>query len=118
MDKREILKHNSDQGIKDSILEMNPVPSKFFSQQKLDDYLLEILSESGIKDKNFSDRSLIKAQENLTNIIEPLGHLWAHLDHLKMENEDVIDLNLLVELVKQCVIPVGQCHGRGLCFRR
>ena len=37
--------------------------------QKLDDYLLEILSEAGKKDEIFSDRSLMKAQEKLTNII-------------------------------------------------
>ena len=36
--------------------------------QKRDYYLLEILSEAG-KDEIFSDRSLMKAQENLTNII-------------------------------------------------
>ena len=37
--------------------------------QKRDYYLLEILSEAGKKDEIFSDRSLMKAQENLTNII-------------------------------------------------
>lgn len=41
MGKREISKHVSDQGIKDSILEMNPAPSNLLSQQKLDDYLLK-----------------------------------------------------------------------------
>ena len=40
----------------------------------------------------------------------PLGRLCAHLDHLKKDNEGVIDLNMLLELAEQCVIPVGQCH--------
>lgn len=46
----------------------------------------------------------MKAKKNLTSIMEPLGYLWAYLDHIKIENEDTIKLNLLVELVKQCVI--------------
>ena len=114
--KDKFLKHISDQEIKESILENNP--SNFFSWQKLDDHLLEILSEAKRKDKIFSDRSLTKAQENLTNIMGPLGCLWAYLDHLKKDNEGVIDLNILLELVEQCVILVGQCHSRGLYFSR
>ena len=47
-----------------------------------------------------------------------LGHTWANLDDLKKENEGVIDLNLLVKLVEQCVILVRECHSRGLYFRR
>ena len=50
----------------------------------------------------------------------PLCCLWAHLDYLKKDNEDnegVIDLNMLIELVAQCLILVGQCHSRGLYFR-
>ena len=80
--------------------------------------MLEILSEAGKKDEIFSDRSLIKAQENLTNIMGPLGRFWAHLDHLKKDNEGVIDLNMLLELVEQCVILARQCHSRGSYFRR
>ena len=38
---RQILKHISDQEIKESILENNRVPSNFLFWQKLDDYLLE-----------------------------------------------------------------------------
>ena len=116
--KGKFLKHISDQEIKESILENNPVPSNFLSQQKLDDYLLEILSEAGKKDEIFSDRSLMKGQENLTNLMGQLRCLWAHLDHLKKDNEGVIDLNMLLELVEQCVILVGQCHSRGSYFRR
>ena len=63
------LKRISDQEIKDN----NPVPRNFLSRQKLDDYLLEILSEAGKEDEIFSDRSLMKAQENLTNIMGPLA---------------------------------------------
>ena len=105
------MKHISDQEIKESILENNPVPSDFLSRQKIDDYLLEILSEAGKKDKIFSDRSLMKVQEHLTNIKGPLGTLWAHLDHLKKDNECVIDINMLLELVDQCVInaTAGDC---------
>ena len=79
--------------------------------------MLEILSEIGKKDE-ISDRSLMKAHENLTNIIGPLDRLWEHLDHLKKDNERIIDLNMLLELVEQCVILVGQCHSRGSYFRR
>ena len=46
------------------------------------------------------------------------GRLWEHVDHLKKDNEGVIDLNMLLELVEQCVILVGQCHRRGPYFRR
>ena len=81
------MKHISEQEIKESISENNPVPSNFLSRQKLDDYLLEILSEAGKKDEIFSDRSLMKPQENLTKVIGRLGCLWAHLDHLKKDNE-------------------------------
>ena len=63
---------------------INPAPSNFLSRQKLDDYLLEILSEAG-KDE-ISDRWLMKAQENVKNTMGPLGCLWAHLDDLKKEN--------------------------------
>ena len=48
----------------------------------------------------------MKAQENLTNIMEALRRLWGHLDHLKKDNEGVIDFNMLLELVEQCVILV------------
>ena len=47
----------------------------------------------------------------------PLGRLWAHLSRLKKNNEGVIDLNMLLELVEQCLILVGQCHGMGSYFR-
>ena len=50
--------------------------------------------------------------------MEPLGHLWADLYQLQKENESVNDLNLLVELVEQCVILVGQCHSMGPYLRR
>ena len=54
--KGKFLKHISDQEIKESILENNPVQSNFLSRQKLDDYLLEILSEPGKKDEIFFDK--------------------------------------------------------------
>ena len=104
-----LLKRISDQEIKQSLLENNPVPNNFLSRQKLGDCLPEILSETGKKNEIFWDRSLIKAQENLTNIIEPQSRLWAHLGHLRKDNEGVIDLNILLELVEIYVILVGQC---------
>ena len=88
-------KQTSDQEIKESISDNNPAPSNFLSRQKLDDCFLDIFSEAGKKDEIFSDRSLMKAQENLTNIMGPLVRLWAHLDHLRKDNEGVIDLNML-----------------------
>ena len=60
----------------------------------------------------------MKAQKNLTNIMGQLGRLWAHLDHLKIDNKGVLYLNKLLELVDQCVILVGQCHSKGSYFRR
>ena len=57
---------------------------------KLDGYLLEILSEAGKKYEIFSDMIMMKAQENLRNIMGPLGRHWAHLDHLKKDNVGVI----------------------------
>ena len=42
----------------------------------------------------------------------PPGCLQAHLDHLKKDNEVVIDLNMLLELIEHCVILVGQCYSR------
>ena len=107
--KGKFLKHSSDQEIKEGILENNTEPSNFPSRQNLDDYLLEILSEAGKKNGIFSDRSSMEAQGNLTNIMRPLGRLWAHLDHLKKDNECVIDLNILLELVEPCVILEEQC---------
>ena len=71
--KARFLKHISDQKIKESILENNPLLSNFLSRQKLDDYLLEILSEAWKKHEIFTDRSLIKAQENLININWTIG---------------------------------------------
>ena len=50
----------TDQEIKESILENNPVPSNFLSRQKLDDYLLKNLLEAGKKDEIFSDRSQMR----------------------------------------------------------
>ena len=68
------------------------------------DYLLQILSEAGKKNKIFSERLLIKGQKNLTNTMGPLGCLYANLDHLKKDNENGIDLNVLLELVEQYVV--------------
>ena len=116
--KATFLKHISDQEIKESVLENNPVPSNFLSRQKVHDYLMEIISESGKKDEIFTDKSLIKTKENLTNIMGLLGRLWAHLDHIRKDKEDVIDFNKPLELVEQCVITVGQCHSRGSYVRR
>ena len=73
--KGKFLKHISDQEIKDSILENNSVPSNFLFCQKLDYYLLEILPEAERKVEIFLDRSLMKPQENLTNIMGRLGRL-------------------------------------------
>ena len=58
--KDKFLKHISSQEIKESILENTQVPSNFLSWQKLDDYLLEVLSEAGKLDEIFSDRSMLK----------------------------------------------------------
>ena len=63
--KLELLKHISD--LKESALDNNPAPSNFCFRQKLDDYLLQILSESGKKNEVFSSRALMKAQENIKN---------------------------------------------------
>ena len=60
----------------------------------------------------------MKAQENLRIIMGPLCCFWAHLDHLKKDNEGLIDLNKLLELVEQCIILVRQCNSRGSYFRR
>ena len=106
--KAKVLKQISDQEVKESILENNPVPRNFLFRQKLDDYLLEILSVARKKNEIFSDRSLMKGQENLANIMGPLGRLWVHLDHLKKDNEGVSDLIKLLELVKQYAILAGQ----------
>ena len=46
--------------------------------------------------------------------MSPLGNL----NHLKKDNEGVIDLNMLLELVEQCVTLIGQCHSRGSYFRK
>ena len=58
--KDKFLKHISSQEIKESILENTQVPSNFLSWQKLDDYLLEVLSEAGKLDEIFSNRSMLK----------------------------------------------------------
>ena len=50
--KGKFLKHISDQEIKMSILENNPVPSNFRSRQKLDNYFLDILSGLGRRMKS------------------------------------------------------------------
>ena len=47
-----------------------------------------------------------------------LGRLWARLDHLKKDNEGVIDVNKLLELLEQWVIFIEHCHSRGSYFRR
>ena len=87
MGQSKFFKRVFDKEIKESILENNPVQSSnFLSRQKFDNYFLEILSEAGKKDKTFSGGSLIKAQENLVNIMDPLYHLWEHSDHLKINN--------------------------------
>lgn len=116
--KKKFLKHIPDQEIKDSILDENPAPSNFISKLKLDDYLQEILSEAGKKDEIFSDRTLMKAQGNLINIMGPLGRLLEYLDHLKSDDKGVIDLDLLMKLVDQCVVLVGVCHSRASYYRR
>ena len=71
--KAKFSKHNCEQETKESILENNKVPSNFLSRQEFNDYLLEILSEAGKKYEIFLDRSLIKTQKNLTNIMGPLS---------------------------------------------
>ena len=91
--KNKFLKHISDIDLKESILDKNPVPTNFVSRQKLDDYLQEILSETGKKDEIFSDRSLMKAQGNLTNVMGPLSRLWAYFDNLKKYDKGVTDLD-------------------------
>ena len=63
--KDKLLKQISD--LKESALDNNPAPSNFCFRQKLDDYLLQILSESGKKNEVFSSRALMKAQENIKN---------------------------------------------------
>ena len=65
--KDKLLKHISDQEIKEKALDNNPAPSNFCFRQKIDDYLLQILSESGKKNEFFSSRALMKTQENIKN---------------------------------------------------
>ena len=114
--KAKFLKHISGQETKKNVLENSLVPSNFLSRQRVDDHLPQILSETG--KKNRSDTLLMKAQENLTNIMEPLDHPSTYLDHLEKDNEGVLDFNKLLELAEQCVIFVGQCHNRGSNFKR
>ena len=42
--KVKFLKHISEQEMKESILENNPVPTNFLSRQKLDDYSLILMN--------------------------------------------------------------------------
>ena len=65
--KDKLLKHISDQEVKERALDNNPAPSNFCFRQKIDDYLLQILSESGKKNELFSSRALMKTQENIKN---------------------------------------------------
>ena len=41
----------------------------------------------------------MKVQGNLTNIIGPVGHLWAYFDKLMQNDRGVIDLELVMKLV-------------------
>ena len=111
--KVKVLKQISDQKIKDNILENNLVPSKLMPSNlvpfstKTRWLLTANFIRGWEKDKIFSDRSLMKGQEDLTNIMGPLGCLYANLDHLKKDNESAIDLNILLALVEQYVILEG-----------
>ena len=59
------FKHIPNKAFEGTILSLNPVPSNVLSKQKLNDYLLEILTEWRKKDDIFSDSSLMKYQSNL-----------------------------------------------------
>ena len=87
---------------------MNPVPSIFLSKTKLDDYLLEILTELGKKGDIFSDRCLMNSESNLVSIMGSTSRVQDYLESPEKDSESVINIDLLNELVEQIVALVGQ----------
>ena len=93
------MKHIPDKVLQKTILNHQPVPSNFIKKQKLDDYLLEILSEWGKKDEIFWEGSLMKSQVNLIKVMRPLGRIWEYINKVKQDPEGVIDIDHVHSLI-------------------
>ena len=73
--------------------------------------MLEILSEAGKKDEVFSETYTREFDKHNGTTGLP------HIDDLKKIIMVSLILNILLKLVEQCVILVGQCHSRGSYVR-
>ena len=113
-----MLKFVQDKNLKDSILNENPVPTNITKLRKLDEYYKELLEENRTKRELTLDGTLEKY--NVLNIMGPLSKIWFRFEEvLAQENNMVhLDLNELIQYLKQSVMLVGQAFNMGTYNRR
>ena len=75
--------HISDKELEESILDDNPVPSNFMVPRALDVFFKEFLEEGGKHGVVQNDKSLMKSQQHIINIMGPLGKLWNYIEEVK-----------------------------------
>ena len=104
--------------VSESIMLPNPVPSNIDTPQKVDDFLVSLMTKNEIA----QDASFEKIQQKITNIFGPLSKVWHIFDTCK-NSDDTSELSFedLMELssnVEKTILLVGQAFQATAYHRR
>ena len=89
--------------IKNSILNLNPLPSNITGPAALDDYIRGLLVEQRKISPIIDDKSASKLQQKVVNVLGPLAKLWAILQSALTSQQGCIEVEMedLNELIEQ-----------------
>ena len=106
--------------IKESILEMHPVPDHhMLTPAKLEADMVDLLHDNAKAPVKLTDASFVKVQTKVDQAMAPLSLLWVTLEDVAKSGNDKCDLKSIMQLVEQTVILLGQAsvaadHNRRL----
>ena len=96
-----------------SIMKENPVPSNMTGPAKLDNYLRSLLEEQKKQSCILVDKSQIKLQQKIINVMGPLGKAWSLLQNALSGSSDRVEVHMgyLNELLEQSILLIGQINN-------
>jgi len=97
-----------DATIKESILDLNPVPTNIRQSFVLDEFLRELLEDNNRSKELSNDDILDKIQKRVINILGPLSCIWHNLESVPINEDNETSITELISDVEKTLTLVGQ----------
>jgi len=104
----------SKEDLEENILIENPIPDNVQGVQSLDEIVSMLLSSN----EKHLDASLLKIQQNVTNIFGPLCRVWSQIEQVDKSEEADLSLPVIKELVEKTVLLTAQSINSVMYQRR